>query len=168
MEIERKYLIHTLPENLNSYPHDQIAQAYVSTDPVIRVRQKNQSYILTIKSSGLLAREETEMEISAESFHHLCQKKDGILIEKTRYKLPESHGYTIELDVFHGAYDGFMMAEIEFPSLEEANNYTPPAWFGCDVTMDPRFHNSSMSARTPEEIKEFFSLLSSGTHKSQS
>lgn len=159
MEIERKYLVKNLPEDLASYPHDQIVQAYISTDPVIRVRQKNQSYLLTVKSSGLLAREETEMLISAESFHHLCQKKDGILIEKTRYKLPEPHGYTIELDVFHGAYAGFLMAEIEFPTLEEANNYTPPAWFGCDVTMDPRFHNSSMSARSPEEIHAFLSIL---------
>ena len=58
MEIERKYLIRQLPNHLNDYPHDEISQAYISTDPVIRIRKKNEDYILTIKSKGLLAREE--------------------------------------------------------------------------------------------------------------
>ena len=71
MEIERKYLIKNLPEKLDTYPHDDISQAYISTDPVIRIRKKNQNHILTLKSQGLLAREEVEMPISKESFLHL-------------------------------------------------------------------------------------------------
>lgn len=156
MEIERKFLIKKLPDHLESYPHDHIAQAYICTDPVIRIRQKNQDYILTIKSSGLLAREEIEMPISKESFLHLSTKTDGIIIEKTRYKIPESHGYLIELDLFHGIYEGFLMAEIEFPDLDSANQYQAPDWFGADVTMDCRFHNSNLSKQTPEEVVQFF------------
>lgn len=159
MEIERKFLIKQIPKHLENYPHDVISQAYISTDPVIRIRQKNQRYILTIKSSGLLAREEVEMPLSKESFEHLYTKIDGIFIEKVRYKIPEKHGFLIELDVFKGVYDGFIMAEIEFPDLDTANHYHAPEWFGTDVTMDPRFHNSSLSKRTPEEIKEFLSQL---------
>lgn len=159
MEIERKYLIRQLPKHLNDYPHDEISQAYISIDPVIRIRKKNEDYILTIKSKGLLAREEIEMPISKESFLHLLEKKDGINIEKTRYKIPESRGYLIELDVFHGVYEGFIMAEIEFPDLETANRYQPPEWFGRDVTMDSRFHNSNLSRQTPEEITEFLKVI---------
>lgn len=159
MEIERKYLIRHLPEDLDSYPHDHISQAYVCTSPVIRIRQKNEDYILTVKSEGLLAREEVEMPLSRESFSHLATKTDGIIIEKTRYKIPESHGYLIEFDVFHGAYEGFIMAEIEFPDIEAANSYKAPDWFGEDVTMDSRFHNSSLSQRTPEEVKDFLSHI---------
>ena len=159
MEIERKYLIKTLPEKLDTYPHDDISQAYISTDPVIRIRKKNQNHILTLKSQGLLAREEVEMPISKESFLHLLNKKDGINIEKTRYKIPESHGYLIELDVFHGDYEGFIMAEIEFPDMESANSYEAPGWFGKDVTLDSRFHNSNLSKRSPEEITEFLNFI---------
>ena len=159
MEIERKYLIKTLPEKLDTYPHDDISQAYISTDPVIRIRKKNQNHILTLKSQGLLAREEVEMPISKESFLHLLNKKDGINIEKTRYKIPESHGYLIELDVFHGVYEGFIMAEIEFPDMESANSYEAPEWFGKDVTLDSRFHNSNLSKRSPEEITEFLNFI---------
>ena len=54
MEIERKFLVKKLPEDLEQYPFSTISQAYVSTDPVIRVRQKDESYILTIKGEGFL------------------------------------------------------------------------------------------------------------------
>ena len=152
MEIERKFLIHTLPENLQVYPHDELCQAYICTSPVIRVRRKNEEYILTIKSSGMLARQEIEMPIDAESFEHLKEKRDGILISKTRYKIPEEHGFTIELDLFHGVYEGFCMAEVEFETVEHAEAFLPPSWFGMDVTYDPRFHNSRLSKNTEEEI----------------
>ncbi len=159
MEIERKYLIRRLPENLDAYPHDRISQGYVCTSPVIRIRQKNEEYILTVKSEGFLAREEVEMPLSPESFSHLSKKTDGIIIEKTRYKIPESHGYVIELDVFHGVYEGFIMAEIEFPDIEASSQYEAPDWFFKDVTMDSRFHNSNLSRRTPEEVKDFLAQI---------
>ena len=140
MEIERKFLIKSLPDDLNHYPCDTLTQAYISTEPVIRVRQKNTDYILTLKSA------------------HLLTKKDGISIEKKRYKIPDTP-YLIELDVFEGDYSGFCMAEVEFPDIEHANAYTAPSWFGPEVTMDSRFHNSSLSKRTPDQIKEFLSLI---------
>lgn len=158
MEIERKFLIKSLPDNLESYPCDTLTQAYISTEPVIRVRQKNDQYILTLKSAGLLAREEVEMPLSEESFSHLLSKKDGISIEKKRYKIPDKP-YLIELDIFEGAYKGFCMAEVEFPDIEQANAYNAPSWFGPEVTMDTRFHNSNLSKRTEEEIQDFLTFI---------
>ncbi|MCI6857761.1 MAG: CYTH domain-containing protein [Eubacterium sp.] len=159
MEIERKFLIKTLPDNLKDYPNDHLMQAYISTEPVIRVRKKNDDYILTLKSAGLLARQEVEMPLSEPSFLHLLAKKDGLEIEKTRYKIPDSSGYLIELDVFEGAYKGFCMAEVEFPDMKSAETYLPPSWFGQEVTMDSRFHNSTLSARTPAQVREFLDAL---------
>ena len=39
MEIERKYLIKNLPFSLNEYSFHKIEQAYLNTDPVIRIRK---------------------------------------------------------------------------------------------------------------------------------
>ena len=39
MEIERKYLIKKLPEDLAQYPHMEMEQAYLFTEPVVRVRK---------------------------------------------------------------------------------------------------------------------------------
>ncbi len=159
MEIERKFLLKRIPENLEEYPHDELSQAYVCTSPVIRVRKKNEEYILTIKSGGMLAREEIEMPISAQTFEHLKGKRDGMIITKTRYKIPEKHGYTIELDLFHDVYEGFCMAEVEFESEEAAHAFLPPDWFGLDVTYDSRFHNSTLCANSAEDVAAFMSGL---------
>lgn len=159
MEIERKFLVRSLPDDLNSYPHDEISQAYISTDPVIRIRKKNDQYILTLKSSGLLARQETEMEISQRSFLHLLSKTEGNTIEKTRYRIPEKDSLTIELDIFHGSFEGFIMAEVEFPDLDCARSYLPPAWFGKEVTRDPSFHNSFLCRLESEKIEAFVNSL---------
>lgn len=159
MEIERKFLIRELPENLTDYPHEAISQAYICTAPVIRVRKKGESYILTLKGGGMLARQEVEMPIPRESFESLLAKKEGIIIEKTRYRIPEKDGLTIELDIFEGTYKGFYMAEVEFADLEQAQAYMPPSWFGPDVTMDRRFHNSVLSSNSPEEAAAFMEAI---------
>ena len=58
MEIERKYLLDQLPENLTSYPCKKIEQGYLSTEPVVRIRRSDDEYYLTYKSKGLMVREE--------------------------------------------------------------------------------------------------------------
>ncbi len=162
MEIERKYLVKHLPVNLDQYPSHSIRQAYICTDPVIRVRQKDDQFILTIKGRGMMVREEVEMPLSEGAFRSLYNKKEGIAIEKSRYIIPDSHGYTIELDLFHGPYEGFVMAEVEFPTEEEANAYSGPAWFGREVTEDPLFFNSVLSSNTSEKVKSFMDLICPG------
>ena len=65
MEIERKYLIEAaeMPENCLSYPFLQIEQAYLSVDPVVRIRRQDDSFYLTYKSRGKMAREEYNLPI---------------------------------------------------------------------------------------------------------
>lgn len=147
MEIERKFLIKELPD-LSKYEFLEIEQGYLSTNPVVRIRKKNDKYILTYKGSGLFAREEIEANLTKEAYEHLATKIDGYLITKKRYLIPLDP-YTIELDVFEGHMEGLIMAEVEFPSVEEANSFTPPTWFGEDVTEDKRYHNSNMIFGNP-------------------
>ena len=161
MEIERKYLIKELPENLDSYEHHTIKQGYISTCPVIRIRQKDEKMILTVKSKGLLAREEFELDLTKEEFDRLSKKVDGLVISKTRYILPFIDDLIIELDVFHDEFEGFILAEIEFPTEEASKKYDPPAFFGKEVTLDSHFHNSYLSQLTKESILAFRSYVSS-------
>ena len=142
MEIERKFLIKDLPKDLTSYPCSQIEQAYLNENPVLRIRRKDDDYILTYKSKGMMAREESEFPLTKEAYEHLRAKADGKIISKTRYFIPLA---PIELDVFHGDMEPLIMAEVEFASIEEANVFLPPDWFGQDVTMDRRYHNVNMA-----------------------
>lgn len=145
MEIERKWLIKTLPADLESYPHHIIEQGYLNTAPVVRIRRQDDSYILTYKGGGMLAREEYNLPLDAPSYAHLRTKVDGHIISKVRYIIPLEDGLKIELDHFSSPIKGLYLAEIEFESVEQAEAYKAPDWFGEDVTYDVRYHNSVMS-----------------------
>lgn len=145
MEIERKFLIKKLPDNLTSYKARKIEQAYLCTDPVVRVRRDNDDYYLTYKSRGMIVREEYNLPLTKEAYGHLLAKADGNIITKTRYEIPEKDNLTIELDVFEGKFDGLLLAEVEFASEEEALGYIPPEWFGEDVSNSTKYHNSTLS-----------------------
>lgn len=145
MEIERKFLIKKLPDNLTSYKARKIEQAYLCTDPVVRVCRDNDVYYLTYKSKGMIVREEYNLPLTKEAYGHLLAKADGNIITKTRYEIPEKDNLTIELDVFEGKFDGLLLAEVEFASEEEALGYIPPEWFGEDVSNSTKYHNSTLS-----------------------
>jgi len=148
MEIERKFLIKNIPENLDSYAFHLIEQGYLCTDPVVRVRRQDDDYFLTYKGKGLLAREEYILPLTRSGYEHLIKKADGNIIKKKRYLIPiEDTDLTIELDIFDKPFAPLIMAEVEFSSVEDANAFIAPDWFGEDVTNDPAYHNSNMSKK---------------------
>ncbi len=161
MEIERKFLVdeNHLPENLSEYPHHELEQAYIITEPVLRIRKKNQDYILTYKGPGLMKREEVEFPLSGEAYEKLLAKTDGNVITKTRYEIPEKQNLTIELDVFHGVFQGLFLAEVEFSSEADALSYLPPKWFGREVTKTHTFHNSNLSQMKEEDISKLLQSI---------
>ena len=145
MEIERKYLIAALPEQLETYPCRILEQGYLNTNPVVRIRRDNDNYELTYKSAGLMSRQEYNLPLDRESYEHLLPKIDGRLIRKKRYMIPLSSGLTAELDIFEGALAPLMLVEVEFQTEDDANNFTAPDWFGEDVTFSGKYHNSYLS-----------------------
>lgn len=160
MEIERKFTLKSLPKNLKNCHCHVIEQAYLNTAPVVRVRQQDDSYYLTYKGSGMMAREEYNLPLDKASYLHLLEKADGNVISKKRYVIPlknpqftsdfiplSAPELVIELDVFAPPFAPLIMAEVEFPSVEMANAFLPPDWFDEDVTMNPEYHNSNMSRK---------------------
>ena len=148
-EIERKWLLRSVPEDLESRPRHIIEQGYLNTSPVVRIRRQDDTYVLTYKGGGLMERVEYNLPLDRDSYEHLKEKVDGILISKTRYIIPLENGLKIELDHFKNPHEGLYLAEIEFPSVEEAKAYVAPEWFGRDVTYDIDYHNSVMSQIRP-------------------
>ena len=146
MEIERKFLIRRLPEDLEQYPFRLLEQGYLNTDPVVRVRKEDDDHYLTYKGKGFLAREEYNLPLNAEAYAHLIQKADGNIIRKKRYRIPiEGTDLTIELDVFDAPFAPLILAEVEFESIAQAQAFLPPEWFGDDVTENREYSNSYLS-----------------------
>ncbi|MDE7232331.1 MAG: CYTH domain-containing protein [Lachnospiraceae bacterium] len=163
MEIERKFTISRLPENLESYPCHIIEQAYLNTDPVVRIRREDGTFYLTYKGKGLLAREEYNLPLNEHSYYHLREKADGNVISKKRYVIPilnpqfdmtqlsstkisvDHTSLYVELDIFEPPFAPLIIAEVEFPDKETAEAFLPLDWFSQDVTNDPAYHNSNLS-----------------------
>ena len=160
MEIERKFTLKQLPADLDSYPSHHIEQAYLCTNPVVRIRKQDNEYILTYKGSGMMAREEHNLPLTETAYYHLREKADGNIISKRRYMIPllnpkfnegvplppADYKLTIELDVFDPPFAPLVMAEVEFGTKKAAEAFLPPDWFDKDVTYNREYHNSYMSA----------------------
>ena len=158
MEIEKKYLLKDVPD-FSDYAFHKIEQAYLCTNPVVRIRREDETYYMTYKGSGMMAREESNLPLNEEAYNHLLAKADGNIISKKRYliplnnpgfkegfpKPPSDYTLTIELDVFDPPFAPLVMAEVEFGSTEAADAFLPPDWFDEEVTYDKRYHNSYMA-----------------------
>ncbi len=167
MEIEKKFLIKSLPEDLEQYEKKVMEQGYLCTNPVVRIRKSNDKYILTYKSrmgieasveGDIRMNHEVEVPLNQSGYEHLRGKIDGSLVQKCRYLIPLPDGHMGELDVFDGVLKGLCFIEVEFADEKDANEFKPPAWFGKNVSGDGRYSNSflsgckDLSAFSPEEI----------------
>ena len=145
-EIERKFLVsgEFRQDSPESY---HIMQGYISTDHdrTVRVRIKGEQGFLTIKGRSSLdglSRYEWEKEIPVSEALELMNLCVSGVIDKTRYLVPYG-GHTYEVDVFHGANEGLVLAEIEL--ADEQEMFKKPSWLGEEVTGDVRYYNSMLS-----------------------
>lgn len=153
-EIERKFLVKTLPE-LSNAQKTYIHQGYLtqSDDSVeIRLRQKSEQYFLTVKSGAGMVRGEREISIEQKQFATLWPATQGKRIEKHRWTSQLDTGLTFELDVFMGALEPLVVVEVEFSSRQQAQAFQPADWFGGEVTDDKRYKNKAL-AMNPNAIK---------------
>lgn len=160
MEIERKWLLdlNNIPYNLDDYEHLDIQQAYICFSPTIRIRAitNKDEYILTMKSKSKdmgLSRLEYELNISKQEYNDLLIKKEGMILSKTRYKVP-SDEYIMEIDIFHNEYEGLAYMEIEFPSVELANSYIAPNWVLEELTYNKKYTNAALARGKLINIKK--------------
>jgi len=146
LEIERKWLIPAPPE-LNPSSRKAIIQGYLHIADKyskIRLRQKGDLYFMTIKGPGELARAEFEIELNKTQFETLWPATLGHRLEKDRYEIYYNQ-YTIELDLFKNQLAGLIIAEVEFASIDQANSFIAPNWFGTEVTHDSRYKNRNLT-----------------------
>jgi adenylate cyclase len=111
----------------------------------VRVRRRDDSASLTVKSGRGRVRVEEEIAIDGDRFERLWPLTEGRRIEKTRYEIPAGDGLTIELDVYAGDLDGLLTAEVEFASEDAAEAFAAPDWLGPDVTDDARYKNQRLA-----------------------
>jgi CYTH domain-containing protein len=153
-EIERKFLLERLPTSLAGVEPVHIMQGYLAMTEggtQVRVRLAGDEAFLTVKSGAGMVRSETEIPLAPEQFRVLWEVARHTSLEKDRYAI-DQEGLVLEIDVFGGALGGLLVAEVEFPTEAAAEAFSPPAWFGVEITSDLRYTNVqlALAGRVPD------------------
>ena len=122
----------------------QFGRPLLATQPrLVRIRDRAKAWLTLKFGAGTRERDEFEYEIPLADAHEMLAFATGHVIEKTRH-LVDHAGHVFEVDEFHGAFEGFVMAELETP--EAASITVLPEWIGEEVTGDPAYTNASLAS----------------------
>jgi adenylate cyclase len=149
-EIERKFLLDELPSHADDRDSIDIEQGYLAIDgeAEVRVRRADQDRFITVKGGRGEVRGEIEIAISEEQFATLWSLTEGRRLIKRRLVISLEEGLKAELDVFKGELNGLLIAEVEFESEAESEEFEPPDWpdwFGDEITGDQRYSGQSLA-----------------------
>jgi CYTH domain-containing protein len=154
IEIERKFLVTTLPSEIPEGTH--ILQGYLAHDDQmeVRIRQYGSHFFLAVKEGSGLTRRETEIEISPCQFESLWPSTEGRRLEKLRSRL--NYGtFQIEIDRYQGDLEPLQVAEVEFTSVAESEQFVKPDYLGQEVTEEEAYKNSSLAIHgLPDELSQ--------------
>jgi CYTH domain-containing protein len=170
IEIERKYLVKSLPEGLTG--EIVIQQGYLAHDEQehleIRLRRYGKKHFLTVKEGAGLSRRETELEITLRQFDQLWPYSEGRRLEKKRSCVWVG-GYKVEVDQYMGDLEPLVVAEVEFSSVEESERFEKPLFMGREVTGVDAYknlflalHGMPESSETEQQIGAFPYLMRGG------
>jgi len=155
IEIERKFLVKFLPAGMQG--GTPILQGYLTHDEhmEVRIRQYGDKHYLTVKEGGGLVRRETEIEISPQQFQALWPCTKGRRLEKIRSLL--KHGaLQVEVDRYLGELEPLTVAEVEFTSVEESEDFEKPDYLGQEVTEFEAYKNRSLAMHgVPDESLDY-------------
>ena len=145
-EIERKFLV-TGDFSSHITRSERIVQGYICSErgKTVRVRIRGEQGYLTIKGPSDakgLSRYEFECPLSLTDAEQLFQLCEPNAIDKVRHLVPVGR-HVWEVDVFHGANEGLVVAEVELSAEDES--FELPDWAGLEVTGDRRYYNSELT-----------------------
>lgn len=160
-EIERRWVLSGLPKLFCLY-RAQVTQGYISAVPEVRLREtKNitecnrddlkqkpfDNYQLTVKVGSGVSRDEWEINLTAEQFHDLRGvAKNWVKKDFRLFELPEN---TLVVSIVEGESKSVILAEVEFESLEAADEFDPVAFE--DVIVEEVTHNSKYNMKNISE-----------------
>lgn len=146
VEIERKFLVTSLPSAGDLGPGVHLRQGYLAEegDVEVRLRITDTSARLTTKAGKGMARVEVDLELARDDAEALWPYTEGRRIDKVRHRVPIGD-VVAELDVYAGSLDGLVVVEVEFESPAAAAAFAPPGWFGAELTGEAGWSNASLA-----------------------
>lgn len=156
IERERRFLLESLPEPLTpDSPHERCTDHYLDG---LRLRLRalvpsdggEATYKLGQKHhpAGLAddERQMTTLYLTAVEHDQLVSRLTSGLtpIVKRRYRLVHD-GLPYVIDVFEGACEGLVLADLELEDAGRLRSAAPPAFAIAEVTSDPRYEGGALA-----------------------
>lgn len=174
MEIERKFAINYLPDNIKSVT--RITQKHIFKDRVCSIRVRRSIDMYTgekIFTHTIKARKEKlekysicelEKKITEEEYNKSRPFRGSRPIQKYRCVVPIQDGLKVEVDVFEGWLKGLIIAEVEFKSSKQAEDFKMPNWFKEPIE-NKAFSNRALSTKSRHEVLNMIGREQFGINK---
>ncbi|MFC1664755.1 adenylate cyclase [Pseudomonadota bacterium] len=155
LEIERKFLANSLPDDLDRDGGIKICQGYIAFEgsTEVRVRSYGDQFFLTVKEGSGLTRREYEHELETTEFEAFWSFTAGKRLEKVRYLVPYGE-LTIEFDIYQGDLAPLLVAEVEFASEEESVKFVIPSFLGEEITTHTAYKNRKLAIHGLQDDKK--------------
>jgi adenylate cyclase len=152
-EIERKFLVNILPDLTGITPYEYERYIIYNEDGIqMRVQKKNDtsfSFERKVKSTNLSS-ERIWFEITESEFL-LLKNLAKNRITRTTYQLSDE--FKTSIKIYHEQFEGLVRAEVEFKTEESAKQFSPPSWFGKEITNSKLGNDSELKKLTNIEFK---------------
>lgn len=160
VELERTFLLKTVPANLKDCNSIEIIDAYIPSSvahPVLRLRKRGNVFEMTkkypvIEDDSSEQKEET-ISLSEEEFLSLL-KIDSKKSRKTRYYYPVDNK-TAEIDIFLDDLEGLALVDFEFSSNQEKSDFIMPDFCLADVTQEESVAGGFLAGKKYSDIESF-------------
>lgn len=154
-ECERKFLVEG--KGWESPDVSRLTQGYIPLKGTgqIRVRQvgEDRAYLTLKSAKSGFERDEFEYPIPVSDAEKLLRAFCiSPLIMKKRHRTQYA-GSNWEIDVYGGANEGLIVAEIELETPD--STFERPPWLGLEITEDVRFSNENLVRRPFREWNQF-------------
>ena len=162
LETERRYLLKAIPEGLPAntngwlitdryFPHTRLRLRNMKSIPgnenIYKLTQKYRSRTQNAYETTITNLYLTEAE------YNFLEPLEAKIIKKKRYPYSaQDHNFSI--DVFEGRHQGLILAEIEFETESELDEFVFPSFALKDVTEDLFFTGGNLVMMTDEEFRE--------------
>jgi len=162
MERERRYLLRDLPEGMTrADPHLQITDNYM-TGSRLRLRKVREPRTnkWTVKFTQKFTPNPEDLSRTLITNTYLNALEAEVLssvfnsneIRKNRYPF-EFEGHNFGVDMFLGDLLGLVLAEIDFETDEELDNFPKPPFALADVTNEPLFSGGRLCELTFSDVR---------------
>jgi adenylate cyclase len=142
-EIERKFLLDKpIPWDLGEQKLIKQGYLFINKNKHMRVRIIDHTSYLCLKFTKEKVRDEYEYEIPLIDGLEILSKCQYV-IEKIRNTIkPIGHEYTIDIDTYP---NNIVVAEVEFKTLNDCNQFNPFDWFGDEITGNKEYSNITLA-----------------------